>query len=385
VRLASSPALLPHAPLSFAPARKETFLAYLKQVISAAMVLLAAAGGYAAYDQLNANRPQPETRGEGRSAPAIAVETAEAEPREVTSSLEAVGSSLARQSIEVVALASGRVREIGFEPGQRVAAGDVLLKLDDEIERADLAQAEASLREATLSLERAETLRRQNAVSQSALDEAQTRRATAEANLDRANRRLADRTVRAPFDGIVGLRRIDAGARVSDTTVITTLDDLSEIEIEFSVSETLYGRIALGQTVVATAAAYPERRFEGAVSSIDSRIDPAGRSFKVRASLPNEDLALPAGMYMHVTLNLDRRMAVVVPETAIVPIGGKSYVYVINNGLAEQREVAVGDRQPGTVEVSTGLEVGDVVVVSGTQRLRNGAPVNVVARVGDAG
>jgi membrane fusion protein, multidrug efflux system len=360
-------------------------LAYLKQVIAAAMVLLAAAGGYAAYDQLNANRPQPETRGEGRSAPAIAVETAEAEPREVTSSLEAVGSSLARQSIEVVALASGRVREIGFEPGQRVAAGDVLLKLDDEIERADLAQAEASLREATLSLERAETLRGQNAVSQSALDEAQTRRATAEANLDRANRRLADRTVRAPFDGIVGLRRIDAGARVSDTTVITTLDDLSEIEIEFSVSETLYGRIALGQTVVATAAAYPERRFEGAVSSIDSRIDPAGRSFKVRASLPNEDLALPAGMYMHVTLNLESRMAVVVPETAIVPVGGKSYVYVINNGVAEQREVAVGDRQPGTVEVSTGLEVGDVVVVSGTQRLRNGAPVNVVARVGDSG
>jgi membrane fusion protein, multidrug efflux system len=360
-------------------------LAYLKQVISAAMVLLAAAGGYAAYDQLNANRPQPEARGEGRSAPAIAVETAEAEPREVTSSLEAVGTSLARQSIEVVALASGRVSEIGFEPGQRVAAGDVLLKLDDEIERADLAQAEASLREAALSLERAETLRGQNAVSQSALDEAQTRRATAEANLDRAKRRLADRTVRAPFDGIVGLRRVDAGARVSDTTVITTLDDLSEIEIEFSVSETLYGRIALGQTVVATAAAYPERRFEGAVSSIDSRIDPAGRSFKVRASLPNEDLALPAGMYMHVTLNLESRMAVVVPETAIVPVGGKSYVYVINNGLAELREVAVGDRQPGTVEVSTGLEVGDVVVVSGTQRLRNGAPVNVVARVGDAG
>jgi membrane fusion protein, multidrug efflux system len=201
------------------------------------------------------------------------------------------------------------------------------------------------LNETTLALERAETLRAQNAVSQAALDEARSRKAIAEAELDRAKRRLADRTVRAPFDGIVGLRQVDAGARVSDTTVITTLDDLSEIEIEFSVSETLYGRVALGQTVVATAAAYPERRFEGTVSSIDSRIDPAGRSFKVRASLPNEDLALPAGMYMHVTLKLDSRTAVLVPETAIVPVGGKSYVYVVRDGVAEQREVALGARQ----------------------------------------
>jgi membrane fusion protein, multidrug efflux system len=178
---------------------------------------------------------------------------------------------------------------------------------------------------------------------------------------------------------------VDAGARVSDTTVITTLDDLSKIEIEFSVSETLYSRIALGQTVVATAAAYPDRRFEGTVSSIDSRIDPAGRAFKVRATLPNDDLALPAGMYMHVTLQLDARVAVLVPETAIVPVGGKSYVYVISDGVAERREVSLGARQPGTVEVAAGVEAGDTVVVSGTQSLRDGAPVNIVAQAGSAG
>jgi membrane fusion protein, multidrug efflux system len=359
-------------------------LAHLKQVVSAGMVLLAAAGGYAAYDQLNATREEPRGA-EERSRPAAAVETAAAEVRDLSSSVEAVGTSLARQSIEMVALASGRVKEIGFEPGQKVAAGDVLVRLDDEIERADLAEAEATLRETTLALERAETLREQNAVSQAALDEARSRKAIAEAELDRATRRLADRTVRAPFDGIVGLRQVDAGARVSDTTVITTLDDLSEIEIEFAISETLYGRVALGQTAVATAAAYPDRRFEGTVTSIDSRIDPAGRSFKVRASLPNEDLALPAGMYMHVTLQLDRRTAVLVPETAVVPVGGKSYVYVVRDGVAERREVSLGARQPGTVEVADGVEAGDVVVVSGTQGLRDGAPVNIVARAGSAG
>lgn len=359
-------------------------MAYLKQVVSAAMVLLAVGGGYAAYDQLNANREQPGA-GEERSAPAVSVETAPAEAQDLSSTMEAVGTSLARQSIKLVALASGRVQEIAFESGQRVAAGDVLLKLDDEIERADFAEAEATLNEATLALERAETLQKQNAVSQAALDEARSRKAVAEAELDRATRRLADRTVRAPFDGIVGLRQVDAGARIDDTTVITTLDDLSEIEIEFAVSETLYGSVALGQSVVATAAAYPDRRFEGSVTSIDSRIDQAGRSFKVRASLPNEDLALPAGMYMHVTLELDSRTAVLVPETAIVPEGGKSFVYVVRDGVAEQREVTVGARRPGTVEIAGGVEAGDIVVVSGTQRLRNGAPVTIVASAETAG
>lgn len=360
-------------------------MAFVKQVVSATMVLLAAAGGYAAYDRLNASREQPEARSQERSAPAVAVETAAAEAQDLSTTLEAVGTSLAKQSIEVVALASGRVNEVAFEPGQKVAAGDVILRLDEEIERADLEQAEASLRETSSALDRAVTLRKQNAVSQAALDEAESRMASAEAELDRAKRRLADRTVRAPFDGLVGMRQVDAGARVSDTTVITTLDDLSEIQIEFSVSETLYGRVKIGQTIAAAAAAYPERRFEGTVSSIDSRVDAAGRAFKVRATLPNDDLALPAGMFMHVTLELDNRTAVLVPETAIVPVGGKSYVYVVLDGVAEQREVSLGARQPGTVEVAAGLEAGDVVVVSGTQRLRDGAPVTIVAEAGGAG
>ena len=349
------------------------------------MVLLAAAGGYAAYDRLNASRERPEATSQRGSASAVAVEIAAAEAQDLSTTLEAVGTSLAKQSIEVVALASGRVKEVLFEPGQKIAAGAVLLRLDDEIERADLEQAEATLRETTLAHERAVTLRKQNAVSQAALDEAQSKMASAEAELDRAKRRLSDRTVRAPFDGLIGMRQVDAGARVSDTTVITTLDDLSEIQIEFSVSETLYGRVEIGQTITATAAAYPERRFEGTVSSIDPRVDAAGRAFKVRATLPNDDLALPAGMFMHVTLELDNRTAVLVPETAIVPVGGKSFVYLVRDGVAEQREVSLGARQPGSVEVSAGLEAGDVVVVSGTQRLRNGAPVTIVAAAGGAG
>jgi membrane fusion protein (multidrug efflux system) len=358
----------------------------IKQIMSAGMVLLAAAGGYAAYDQLSADRNQEANRSEQpRGTPAVTVETAEAERQRIASEIEAVGTSLARQSIEVVALASGRVREILFEPGQRVSAGDVLIRLDDDIERADLAEAEASLRQADLALQRAQTLRERNAVAQASLDQVLTQKAVAEANLDRARRRLADRTVRAHFDGIVGMRRVDVGARVDDSTVLTMLDDLSEIRLEFSVSEMLYGRVEAGQAVIATTAAYPDRRFEGKVDSIDSRIDARGRAFKVRATIPNEDLALPAGMFMHVTLELDSRDAVVVPETAIVPQGGKSYVYVVDGDKAERRAVVLGIRQPGTVEVAEGVAPGETVVVSGTQRLRSGAAVRVVKTGGTTG
>jgi membrane fusion protein (multidrug efflux system) len=147
----------------------------------------------------------------------------------------------------------------------------------------------------------------------------------------------------------------------------------------------LYGRVEEGQTVIATTAAYPDRRFEGKVDSIDSRIDARGRAFKVRATIPNEDLALPAGMFMHVTLELDSRDAVVVPETAIVPQGGKSYVYVVDGDKAERRAVVLGIRQPGTVEIAEGVAPGETVVVSGMQRLRNGAAVRVVKTGGTTG
>lgn len=361
-------------------------MAYLKQMISATLVLLAAAGGYAAYDRLAANRPHPGDRDElARSAPAVSVEVSQVERRQITEEVEAVGTSLALQSVEIVALASGRVQEILFEPGQRISAGDVLVRLDDDIERADVAQAEAALNESELNLQRARTLIEKNAVSQASVDQAVTHKATAEANLDRARRRLADRTVRAPFDGIVGMRRIDIGARVDDSTVLTTLDDLSQIRIEFSVSETLYGRLKPDQPVSAVTAAYPGRRFVGKVDSIDTRVDPRGRAFKVRANIPNEDLALPAGMFMHVTIELGTRDAVMVPETAIVPQGGRSYVFLVNDGKAERREVALGVRQPGSVEIAEGIEAGDLVVVSGAQRLRNGSPVQVVTASRSAG
>ena len=184
-----------------------------------------------------------------RGPDAVPVEVAAAEAGTLRERIEAVGTTLARQAVDIVALTSGRVAEIAFRPGERVEEGAVLVRLDDEAERAAVAEAEASLREAELALERAKKLRSNNTVAQATVDELQAAYTGASARVDGARKRLADRTVKAPFTGVVGMRRVDLGARVDDDTVLTTFDDLSEIEIEFSVPELFFGQVRPGQPV----------------------------------------------------------------------------------------------------------------------------------------
>lgn len=347
----------------------------LVQALLVVLVLAALGGGYVAWQRYGA--------GEGASGPGAApapipVVLATAEQRLTSRRVEAVGTTLSRRAIEVVSLASGRVMAVAFEPGQFVKAGDALVRLDDDIEQADLAEAEATLQETVLALQRAQALRQKNAIPEATVDQLVAAQASAQAELDRARRRLADRTVRAAFDGVVGLRQIDPGARVDEDTVLTTLDDRSEMEIEFSVPETLYGRIAIGQPVEATAVAFPGRAFEGLVATIDSRVDATSRAFKVRAVLPNPDMSLPAGMFVHLAVVLDSRPAVMVPEEAVMVQGARTFVFVAVDGKAVERDVATGNRELGAVEITSGVAAGDQVVVRGTQRLRDGAPIRVL-------
>jgi membrane fusion protein (multidrug efflux system) len=352
-----------------------TKVSLLKQIVAAAVVLAALGSGVLFH-----YRSAPETGAEAavqQGAQAVLVELAAARHDVLRRRIEAVGTTLARQAVDIVPLTSGRVVSIDFEPGERVAKGAVLVQLDDEIEKAEVAEAAAALREAELAYERAVKLRTNNTVAQATVDDLKAARDGAQARLDGAARHLADRTVRAPFAGVVGLRRVDVGARVDDDTVLTTLDDLSEVEVDFAVPEIFYGAIAPGQSVSAQSVAFGERRFEGKVTTIDSRIDPVGRSFRVRAVLPNPDLTLPAGMFMHVELILAEREAVTIPEEAVVAEGSATFVFTTEDGRAQRREVELGQRDLGRVEVLDGLEAGEQVVASGLQRLRDGAAVEI--------
>jgi membrane fusion protein (multidrug efflux system) len=292
--------------------------------------------------------------------------------------IAAVRPTRARQAVDIVAMRSGRIAEIAYTPGPRVAEGAVLIRLHDRPERADDAEAAAMLREAQLALDRARKLRTNNTVAQATVDELEAAYLGTDARLDGAKKELADRTVRAPFAGVVGIRGVDIGARVDDDDVLTTLDDLAELEIEFSVPEIFFGRVRRGQTVDATSSAFPGRAFRGEIATIDSRIGAISRAFRVRALLPNPDLELPAGMFMHVSVVLEQRPAVLVPEEAILAEGGNIYVFTVSDEQAVRRKVELGQREAGTVEVLDGVAAGEAVVSAGLQRLRDGAAIRVL-------
>ncbi|HEX2431024.1 MAG TPA: efflux RND transporter periplasmic adaptor subunit [Aestuariivirgaceae bacterium] len=345
------------------------------QIATVLLLTAVLAGGYYGYQHyLVPGQPQDAARGQERAAP-LKVEAVVTSQKSMARRIEAVGSTRARQSVEIVPMASGRVAEINFTSGQRVKKGETLVRLDDDIEQANLVEAQAKLQQAKLAVDRANTLRRQNIQTQASLEVLLALQAGAEAEVDRSRRKLADRVIAAPFDGVIGLRRVDPGARVTDATVIATLDDRDTIELEFSLPETVFGEVRGGLPVDATAAAFPGRHFTGTVTLIDNRIDAVGRAFKLRAELPNPDLLLPAGMFMQLAVELERRDAVTIPEEAVVVEADQAYVFLIANGKATRRDVKLGLREPGIVEITHGLKTGDLVITRGIQRVREGSPV----------
>jgi membrane fusion protein (multidrug efflux system) len=348
------------------------------------ILMLLAGAGYGGYDYWRTHyAAEPEAAAQDGPRP-VSVELARAEARVMQRTIEAVGTTRALRSIEIVPEVDGRLVELNITPGTRVTEGQILARLDDTIERADLAQAEAVLTERTQSLERIRALRQTNAVSQAALEETIARVAEAEAAADRARRRLADRVITAPFGGVVGLTSYDVGARVSEGEVLARLDDLSEVEVEFSLPETVFAQVRIGQIAVARAAAFPDRSFTGTITAVDSRIDPVGRAFRTRAVIPNPDSTLPAGMFLSLTLVLSESENTVVPEEAIVFEAAQTYVFVAEEGVAKRRTVITGQRGDGLIAITSGLVAGEEVVVRGLTRVRDGALLNIVARDRDA-
>lgn len=349
-----------------------------KQIIIVLILGAVAVGGYYGWQAYNGAGAET-TAQEKPKARAVTVETAQAAFRELDVLIEAVGSTRAIRTVEITPLAAGRVTELGFTVGKPVEKGQILLRLDDDIQRADLTEAEARLKDAENNLQRSEALRKSNAVSVATVETLTAQLAIAKAQRDRARRRLADRTVRAPFDGIVGFTNVELGSRVEEGDVVTVLDDLSVMEVEFSLPEMLFGKVELGKRVVADAAAFPGRKFEGKIEQIDSRIDPVSRAFKARAIVKNEDKTLPSGMFVHLSVVLDAEQALVVPEEAVIVDGTRAYLFAVvkndDKTRAERRFVALGRRAYGVVEILEGVKEGDSVIIRGHQKVRDGVLV----------
>jgi membrane fusion protein (multidrug efflux system) len=290
--------------------------------------------------------------------------------------IEAVGTAGANEAAEVTSKTSNLITAIRFQEGSQVKAGDVLVELDSAEASATLAEAEANLAESERQLIRTRDLAARQALSASELDQIEATVKANRARVEGARARLADTVIRAGFSGRTGFRRVSVGSVVNAGTVITTLDDSSLIKLDFTVPDTFLFAIRPGLTVSAVTTGLRGRTFEGKITKLDSRVDPVTRSMFVRAEIPNRDGALKPGMFMTVSLQGDVLPALLVPEAAIVPEQGRAFVFVVENGVAQRREVGVGRRRPGEVEVTTGLKEGERIVVDGTQNLRDGVKVH---------
>jgi membrane fusion protein (multidrug efflux system) len=291
---------------------------------------------------------------------------------------ESLGTTMANESVNITSKVSERVSRIRFEEGQLVKAGQELVELDTDEARANLAVASADFSESRSNFKRAEELDRTKSISQSELKQLQSAMEADQARVQAATARLADLTIRAPFDGRVGLRRISAGSLVSPGTIITTLDDLDTIKLDFSLPEVLMAKLKPGLEINATSIAYPDTAFAGKVISIDTRVDPVTRSITIRARIPNAEGLLRPGMLMSVVLIQEELDALVIPEQSLISEQSRQYVFVINQGRAEKRQVETGRRRPGEVEIVDGLVEGEMIVVEGTQRLQVGSEVEVI-------
>ncbi len=345
-----------------------------KSKLLGAVVLVAA--GIAAWSFYGSSAKQvPEAKGKKGSA-VIQVVTVPVRFAEVQQTYQALGTANANEAITITSKLTGTVRSINFTEGQVVPKGHILVELDDREAKATLASSVADEATAKANYDRAATLMTSGNSPKATVDTLRSTWEGAQARAEAARARLADLTIRAPFQGKLGLRRLSAGALVSSGTLITTLDDVSTMKLDFSVPEILLARVQAGAQVVGRSDSYPGRLFNGVARTVDSRVDPITRAVEVRAELPNVDGALQQGMLLTVTLVLEKRAsAMVIPEEALVPVGDEQFVYVLEDGKAVQKKIVLGERLRGSVEVRDGLAKDAKVVVGGQQRLRDGIAV----------
>lgn len=317
------------------------------------------------------------------AAPPAPVIVAEAVEREFTDRIEALGTLRANESVEVTANVTEVVERIGFEDGERVKQGDVLVELVQTEEEALIVEARATANEAKLQYERALQLAKSGASARSDLDESRRIYETTKARLGAIESQLTDLRIVAPFDGIVGLRNISVGTLVQPGEMITTLDDDSVMKLDFAVPSTFLSVLEAGTPVEAVTRGFGDEKFRGEISSVSSRVDPVTRAVTVRAVIPNPEQKLKPGLLMTVVIASRPRNSVAVPEEALMPQGATTAVFVIDDEVTppvvRRREVVVGKRRAGEVEIEEGLQAGERVVTRGAMMLGDGATIQVTA------
>jgi len=353
-----------------------------------AVLLAAVAAGLAAGAALGVFVPRwlapgaapAQTAAKTQVTPAAPVRVEVASVKEIpfARGLSAVGSLRSDESVVLRPEVAGRIQSIEFKEGQPVTRGQTLIRLDDSVPRAELAQARANLTLAQSHYRRAVELQGKGFVSQQARDESASTLKVQEAAVALAQARLDKMTISAPFGGIAGLRSVSAGDYVNQGQDLAPLEAIDPLKVDFRVPEMYLSKVGVGQQLTLRLDALPGQERQGLVYAVSPLVDAGGRSILLRATVDNKDSVLRPGMFARVQLLFNQDKALVVPEAALSPSGETQYVYRVKDGRAERREVTNGERREGRVEILTGVAAGDQLVVAGIQRVTDGAAVNVV-------
>jgi membrane fusion protein, multidrug efflux system len=351
-----------------------------------AVIGISALGFYAYHAQRQPQlplSPAPAATQTVRAAPAAgapaAVDVASVRTMSMVDEVNAVGTLRSNESVVIRPEVSGRITQLNFKDGQKVQKGQLLVAFDASVNQAEVRQAEAELGIARANYERNADLARQNFISARARDESSANVQVLEARLALAQARLAKMELRAPFGGTVGIRTVSVGDYVKDGAELINLEDISSVKVDFRVPERYADLVRIGQPIELVVDALPGQTFRAVVDALDPQIDSSGRSALLRGKISNPEARLKPGMFARVRLILaERALALVVPEEAIVPQGGKSTVWRIVDGKAHSVEVKTGLRRAAQVEILEGLQDGDTVVTAGQIRLsRDGTQVRI--------
>lgn len=342
----------------------------MKRLLIALILIALAAALYWRYQQ------NAETAQRKRPMPSVVVEL----PQQVTMAdqFEALGTLQANNNIEVTANTTEKVELVLFEDGQQVKAGDVLVRLQSDEQEAQWQAAKVNLAEQQREYRRIEDLVRKRTVASSELDRLQSEIDKAQANVAEAEAKLNDRIIKAPFSGVLGFRQVSTGALITPGSVITTLDDVSVLKLDFQIPERFVAIVQPGTEVSARSDAYLDQSFTGQVTSLSSRVDPVTRALSVRAILPNPEGLLRPGMLLQVNVTRSRRDVLAIPEQALMMQQEQRFVFVVNgDSKVEKKNVTLGMRQNGRVEITSGLTASDQVIIQGKLKVRSGAEVTL--------
>lgn len=358
----------------------------MRRVIVALLALAVLGGGGAGlwyFQQQNAGPsaaggpPRGGAPGGGRGVP---VEAEAVTVRSIADEITAIGTLRSNESVVIRPEIAGRIVEFNFEEGRPVAKGTVLVQFDDSVARAELASAEANAVLARANAARSTELFARGAGSARTRDEDQAALRSTAAAVELAKARLDRYRILAPFDGIVGLRRVSPGDFVQSGADVVNIESIDPIKVDFRVPETLLASLRQGQHLDLSVDAFPGRSFPGTVYAIDPAVEAAGRAVVIRATLPNPEGMLRPGLFARVSLSIEAFPdAVMVPETAIVSFAGRVLVMKVVDGKVATQPVTTGLRIGQLVQVKSGLAAGDVVITAGHMKVQPGMPVAVTA------